>query len=107
MIAWIALIVAGIFEVIWAIGLKYSHGLTEIVPATVTLIGMIVSMALLSMAVRVIPVGTAYTVWVGIGTVGTAILGILLFKDPVTTLRLGFIILILLGVIGLKLTGPS
>ena len=105
MIAWIALIVAGIFEVIWAIGLKYSHGLTELVPATVTLIGMIGSMALL--AVKAIPVGTAYAVWVGIGTVGTVLLGIMLFKEPVTALRMGFIILILLGVIGLKLTGPS
>ncbi len=107
MIAWIALIVAGIFEVIWAIGLKYSHGLTELVPATVTLIGMIGSMALLAVAVKAIPVGTAYAVWVGIGTVGTVLLGIMLFKEPVTALRMGFIILILLGVIGLKLTGPS
>ncbi len=107
MIAWVALIVAGIFEVVWAIGLKYSHGLTELVPATVTLIGMIVSMALLAVAVKIIPVGTAYTIWVGIGAVGTALLGILLFKEPVTVSRIGFIILILLGVIGLKLTGPS
>jgi len=107
MIAWIVLIVAGLFEVIWAIGLKYSNGLTELVPATVTLIGMIVSMALLSIAVKTIPVGTAYAVWVGIGAVGTALLGILIFKEPATALRLGFIILIILGVVGLKLTGPS
>ena len=107
MIAWIVLFVAGLFEVVWAIGLKYSNGLTELVPATVTLIGMIVSMALLSVAVKTIPVGTAYAVWVGIGAVGTALLGILIFKEPTSTLRLGFIILIILGVIGLKLTGPS
>jgi quaternary ammonium compound-resistance protein SugE len=107
MLSWLVLIVAGVFEVIWAIGLKYSNGLTEIVPATVTLIGMIVSMALLSMAVKTIPVGTAYAVWVGIGAVGTAIMGIFIFKEPATALRLGFIILIILGVIGLKLTGRS
>ncbi len=107
MIAWFVLIVAGIFEVIWAIGLKYSNGLTEIVPGTVTLIGMIVSMALLSMAVKTIPVGTAYAVWIGIGAVGTALMGMIIFKEPVTASRIAFIILIILAVIGLKLTGPS
>jgi quaternary ammonium compound-resistance protein SugE len=107
MIAWLVLIIAGIFEVIWAIGVKYSNGLTEIVPATVTLIGMIVSMALLSLAVKTIPVGTAYAVWIGIGTVGTALMGIIIFKEPVTASRIAFIVLIILAVIGLKLTGPS
>ncbi|MGC8624456.1 MAG: quaternary ammonium compound efflux SMR transporter SugE [Phycisphaerae bacterium] len=105
--AWIVLIVAGVFEVIWAVGTKYSHGLTEIVPATVTLIGMVVSMALLSVAVKTIPVGTAYAVWIGIGTVGTALMGIILFGEPATITRLGFIGLIVLCVIGLKLTGSS
>jgi quaternary ammonium compound-resistance protein SugE len=107
MVAWIVLIAAGIFEVIWAIGVKYSHGLTEIVPATVTLIGMIASMALLSIAVKTIPVGTAYAVWIGIGTVGTALMGIILFKESTSAARLVFILLILIGIIGLHLTGPS
>ena len=107
MLAWVVLIVAGVFEVIWAVGIKYSHGLKEIVPATVTLIGMVVSMALLSIAVKTIPVGTAYAVWIGIGAVGASLMGIILFGEPATVTRLGFIALIILCVIGLKLTGPS
>jgi quaternary ammonium compound-resistance protein SugE len=100
--AWLMLVVAGLLEVGWAIGLKYTQGFTKPVPTILTLTAMVVSMGLLGLAVRHLPVGTAYAVWTGIGTVGTAILGIALFKEPATAMRITCITLIVAGIVGLK-----
>ena len=100
--AWILLLVAGIFEVGWAVGLKYTDGFTRLWPSLATLVAMAVSVVLLAMAVRTLPLGTAYAVWTGIGAAGTVILGIVLFNEPATLLRLGCVGLILGGIIGLK-----
>ncbi|MFV0416766.1 MAG: quaternary ammonium compound efflux SMR transporter SugE [Chthoniobacterales bacterium] len=99
---WIILIVAGIFEVGWAIGLKYTEGFTRLWPSVGTVLAMTVSLWLLGLATKSLPIGTAYAVWVGIGTVGTVILGIILFSEPANTLRLLSVALILVGIIGLK-----
>jgi quaternary ammonium compound-resistance protein SugE len=101
-VAWIYLILAGICEIGWAIGLKYSHGFTRIGVSIVTVIVMIISFVLLSQALRNLPVGTAYGIWTGIGAAGTAILGIVLFNEPKDLLRILCIVMILAGVIGLK-----
>jgi quaternary ammonium compound-resistance protein SugE len=101
--AWVHLLVAGLFEIVWAIALKYADGFTRIGPSTIAVLGMIVSVVLLEMSLRTLPVGTAYAVWTGIGTVGAAILGIVLFQEPATALRLGSIGLIVCGIIGLRL----
>lgn len=103
--AWWMLVVAGLFEIAWAIGLKYTHGFTRLWPSAATVAAMVVSIVLLALAMRTLPVGTAYAVWTGIGAVGTVILGILLFGEPATALRLGCIGLILAGIVGLKLVG--
>jgi quaternary ammonium compound-resistance protein SugE len=103
--AWVALLFAGLFEVGWAIGLKYTEGFTRFVPSLLTVGAMIVSLALLGLALKTLPVGTAYAVWTGIGAVGTALLGIALFGEPATALRLGCIALILAGIVGLKFVG--
>ncbi len=100
--AWVYLIIAGLFEITWAIGLKYADGFTRLVPSVITVIGMILSVVLLGMALRELPVGTGYAVWTGIGTVGAAILGMILFNEPATAIRLGCIALIVVGIIGLK-----
>ena len=100
---WILLIVAGLFEIAWAIGLKYTDGFTRPIPSVLTVGCMIVSVVLLGLALREIPVGTGYAVWTGIGTVGAAILGIVLFAEPATALRLACIGVIVAGIIGLKL----
>jgi len=100
--AWWLLIIAGLFEVAWASGLKWSHGLTRPGPAVFTLITLAISMGLLAWALRTIPVGTGYAVWTGIGAVGTACLGIVLFGEPLTFARLGFLALIVIGIVGLK-----
>ncbi|CDP52969.1 quaternary ammonium compound efflux SMR transporter SugE [Paradevosia shaoguanensis] len=100
--AWIYLVIAGFFEVGWAIGLKYTEGFTRIVPSTLTIVSMIVSVLLLGLALRELPVGTGYAVWTGIGTVGTAVLGIYLFGEPATAARLACIALIVSGIAGLK-----
>ena len=100
--AWVYLIIAGMFEITWAIGLKYADGFTRLVPSVITVIGMILSVVLLGMALRELPVGTGYAVWTGIGTVGAAILGMILFNEPATAIRLGCIALIVVGIIGLK-----
>ncbi len=100
---WIILLVAGLFEISWAIGLKYSHGFTQLVPAVITIICMIASFYFLALALKSLPLGTAYAVWTGIGTLGTVILGIVLFKEPATALRLFCIALIICGITGLKL----
>ncbi len=102
--AWIYLIIAGIFEVVWAVALKYSQGFTRLKPSLVTIGGMMVSFYLLALATKTLPIGTAYAIWTGIGALGTAILGMLIFHEPVTTLRILFLFLIFSGICGLKLT---
>lgn len=101
--AWVHLLVAGLFEIVWAVALKYADGFTRLWPSAIAIAGMIVSVVLLEMSLRTLPVGTAYAVWTGIGTVGAAILGIVLFQEPATALRLGSIGLIVCGIIGLRL----
>jgi quaternary ammonium compound-resistance protein SugE len=101
--AWIYLIIAGMFEIAWAIGLKYTEGFTRLAPSLWTVASMIVSFIFLSLALKTLPVGTAYAVWTGVGAVGTAILGIYLFGDPATLSRLACIGLIVAGIAGLKL----
>lgn len=103
--AWIYLFIAGLFEIGWAIGLKYTEGYTKLVPTVLTLAGMGASVFTLGLALKEIPLGTGYAVWTGIGSVGTAILGIILFGEPATVLRLACIGLIVAGIIGLKLVG--
>jgi quaternary ammonium compound-resistance protein SugE len=100
--AWGILFLAGLFEVVWAVGLKYTMGFTRLGPSVATLIAMVASLGLLSMAVRTLPIGTAYAMWTGIGTVGAAILGIVLFKEPATPLRILCILAIVVGLVGLK-----
>lgn len=100
--AWVYLVIAGLFEMGWAIGLKYTEGFTRLVPTTLTVGAMIISVVLLGIALRDLPVGTGYAVWTGIGTVGTALLGMYLFGDPATAARLASIGLIVAGIIGLK-----
>ena len=102
-VPWFLLFVAGLFEVGWAIGLKYTEGFSRPLPTILTLASMAASVALLGMALKTLPVGTGYAVWTGIGTVGTAILGIVLFGDPANALRLACIGLIVAGILGLKL----
>lgn len=99
---WILLTLAGLFEIGWAIGLKYTDGFTKLVPTVLTAGSMLVSIVLLGLAVKTLPMGTAYAIWTGIGTVGTVILGIVLFAEPVTAMRLGCIALIVTGILGLK-----
>jgi quaternary ammonium compound-resistance protein SugE len=101
--AWLILFVAGLFEIGWAIGLKYTDGFTKLVPSVLTVVAMAVSVILLGVALKTLPVGTAYAVWTGVGAVGTAILGIYLFGDPATAARLASIGLIVAGIVGLKL----
>lgn len=100
--SWILLTLAGIFEIGWAIGLKYTAGFTKPLPTALTATAMVISIVLLGLAVRNLPMGTAYAVWTGIGTVGTVILGIFLFAEPVTAMRMGCIALIVTGIMGLK-----
>jgi quaternary ammonium compound-resistance protein SugE len=102
--AWLILIVAGLFEVAWAAGLKYTDGFTRVMPTIATGVAIIISMGLLGLAVRTLPLGSAYAVWTGIGTVGTAIVGIVVFREPATAARLFCIALIVVGIAGLKLT---
>jgi len=104
--AWLYLLIAGLFEVGWAIGLKYTQGFTRLVPTLFTAVSMVVSLGLLGLALKSLPVGTAYAVWTGIGTIGTAILGIILLGEPATVLRLLCIGLIVAGIVGLKLVSP-
>ncbi|MBA2078124.1 quaternary ammonium compound efflux SMR transporter SugE [Rhodanobacter sp. PCA2] len=105
--AWLYLVLAGLFEIVWAIGLKYTDGFSRLWPSVGTLAAMAVSMLLLALAVKTLPIGTAYAIWTGIGAVGAVILGIVLFHDPATPLRLACVTLILLGIVGLKLAGGA
>lgn len=102
--AWVMLIIAGLLEVCWAVGLKYTEGFTKPLPTVLTVLAIIASMVLLSLAARSLPIGTAYAVWVGIGALGAAILGIVLFQEPVSALRVFFLAMLLTSIIGLKLT---
>ena len=102
--AWLILVVAGLFEIGWAVGLKYTEGFTRFWPSVGTVTAMVVSVGLLGLAMRTLPVGTAYAVWTGIGALGTVVLGLLLFGEPATVLRLVCVGLILAGIVGLKLT---
>lgn len=105
--AWVYLVIAGLFEVGWAIGLKYTEGFTRLWPTILTGAAMAGSVVLLGLALRTLPVGTGYAVWVGIGATGTAILGIILFEESRDPLRLACLGLIVAGVIGLKLVTPD
>jgi quaternary ammonium compound-resistance protein SugE len=99
---WILLTLAGLFEIGWAIGLKYTDGFTKPLPTALTAGSMVISIVLLGLAVKTLPIGTAYAIWTGIGTVGTVMLGIFLFAEPVTAIRIGCITLIVTGILGLK-----
>ena len=101
--AWFILVVAGLFEIGWAVGLKYTEGFTRLGPSVFTAVSLVVSMGLLGISLKTLPLGTAYGVWTGIGTVGTALLGILIFREPATAARLVCIGLIVTGIVGLKL----
>ena len=100
---WFILFIAGLFEVVWAVGIKYTEGWTKLWPAVITVLGMIASFYLLSMALKSIPMGTAYAVWTGIGTIGTVIFGIIYFKEPTDILRIICILLIISGIVGLRI----
>jgi quaternary ammonium compound-resistance protein SugE len=103
-LAWLLLILAGLLEVGWAIGLKYTDGFTRLVPSVLTVLAIAASMVLLSLAARVLPIGTAYAVWVGIGAVGAAVLGIVLFDEPRNAGRLFFLGLLVVSIVGLRMT---
>ncbi len=104
--AWVYLVLAGLFEVAWAVGLKYTEGFTRLWPSLATLAAIAASLGLLGLALRDLPLGTAYAVWTGVGTAGTVLLGILLFGESAEVLRLACIGLILAGIVGLKLVTP-
>jgi quaternary ammonium compound-resistance protein SugE len=105
--SWTLLLIAGLLETAWAIGLKYTHGFTRPLASVFTGLAIVGSMVLLGLAARDLPIGTAYAVWVGIGAFGAAVLGMILFKEPVTPARIFFLILLLVAVIGLKGTAPA
>jgi quaternary ammonium compound-resistance protein SugE len=105
--SWIILVLAGLLEVGWAVGLKYSAGFTRPIPSVLTAIAMLGSVVLLGMALRNLPLGTAYAIWTGIGTVGTAIFGIMMFGEPASAARIVCIALIVSGILGLKLLSPQ
>jgi quaternary ammonium compound-resistance protein SugE len=105
--AWLVLFVAGLLEIGWAVGLKYSEGFSRPLPTLLTALSLIASMGLLGIALRTLPLGTAYAVWTGIGTIGTAALGMLLFDEPATTVRVICIGLIVAGILGLRLVAPA
>jgi quaternary ammonium compound-resistance protein SugE len=104
---WLILVTAGLFEIAWAIGIKYTEGFTRLWPSVGTLLAMGISVVLLGIAMKTLPVGTAYAVWVGVGAVGTAILGIILFGESANLMRLLSLVLIVIGIIGLKLATPT
>lgn len=105
--AWILLLLAGLLEVVWAVGLKYTEGFTKLYPSILTLAAMALSFACLSMALKSIPMGTAYAVWVGIGAVGVALIGILYLHESAEPIRIICLCLILAGIIGLKIVSPA
>ena len=100
---WFILFIAGLFEVVWAVGIKYTEGWTKLWPSVFTVLAMIASFYLLSMALKTIPMGTAYAIWTGVGIIGTAIFGIIYFKEPSDILRMVCILLIIIGIVGLRI----
>jgi len=104
---WVILVVAGLFEIGWAVGLKYTEGFTRVWPTVGTVLSMLISLGLLGVAMKTLPMGTAYAIWVGVGTVGTVILGMVLLGESVNPLRLLSLVLIVVGIIGLKLATPA
>ena len=102
--SWIILFLAGLFEIAWAVGLKYTEGFTRLVPSGLTIAAMAISVGLLGLAMKSLPLGTAYAIWTGIGAVGTVIAGIILFGESASLFRLGSVLLIFAGIIGLKLS---
>src|SRR5688572_13873139 len=105
--SWIVLVVAGLLEVCWAVGLKYTDGFRRPLPSILVIAAIAASMFLLSWSARTLPIGTAYAVWVGIGALGAAILGIILFHEPVTAARMGFLALLVIALVGLKMTSNA
>ncbi|MGH3386620.1 MAG: quaternary ammonium compound efflux SMR transporter SugE [Nocardioidaceae bacterium] len=105
--AWLILVLAGVFEICWAVGLKYTHGFTRLWPSVGTVVAIVVSLGLLGLATRTLPIGTAYAVWVGIGAAGTTLLGIVLFDEPIGVVRTACLVLLLGAVVGLKLTASQ
>lgn len=105
--AWVALLVAGLLEIVWATAMKQSHGFSRLIPSVITLIGMIASFAMLSWAMRSLPLGTAYTIWTGIGAVGAFIVGILFFQESISAMRIAAAILIVSGIVLMKLSSPA
>lgn len=102
--AWLFLLIASSFEIVWAVGMKYTENFTRLIPSIITLAGMVLSVYFLNKAMKVLPIGTAYAVWTGLGAVGTVIMGIVLFNEPKDFLRLFYLTLILVGIIGLKVS---
>lgn len=105
--AWIVLVLAGVFEVAWAVGLKYTEGFTRLLPSVATVAAMVISIGLLALAVKTLPLSTAYAIWTGIGAAGAVILGIILFHEPASPARLACLALIIAGIIGLKIVSPE
>jgi quaternary ammonium compound-resistance protein SugE len=105
--AWLFLVIAGLLEVVWAIGLKYTEGFTRALPTSITIAAMVGSVLLLGLAMKTLPVGTAYAVWVGIGAVGTVILGMVLFNESTAPLRIASMVAIVAGIVGLKLSSSA
>ncbi len=104
--SWLILVLAGLFEVVWAVGLKYTEGFTRLWPSVITAVGMAISVWLLAVAMKSLPLGTAYAIWVGIGTVGAFVAGVVLFQESLTPMRLVSVLLIIAGLVGLKLATP-
>lgn len=104
---WVLLVIAGLFEIVWAVGMKYTEGFTRLWPSVGTALAMIISVVLLGIAMKSLPVGTAYAVWVGVGAVGTAVVGIIALGEPASTARVLSLILIVAGIVGLKLATPA
>lgn len=104
---WLILVVAGLFETVWAICLKYSEGFTKFVPSVFTIMGMIVSFYLLSLSLKQLPLGTAYAIWTGVGTIGTLIFGIIIFNELISILQILCVCLIIIGITGLKILSPQ
>ena len=105
--SWVILVIAGVFEIGWAVGLKYTEGFTRLWPSVITIAAMILSVVLLSIAMKTLPMGTAYAVWVGVGAIGTAVVGIVVLGEPASAARLVSLTLILAGIVGLKLATPA
>ena len=100
--AWVYLLIAGIFEVVWAVGMKYTENFTRMTPSVITIVGMVLSVYFLNKAMNILPVGTAYAIWTGIGAIGTVVAGIILFNEPRDWIRMFFLAMILVGIIWLK-----